>query len=245
MATILACLNPKGGVGKTTTTVNLAGGLRDRGRRVLLVDLDDQYYCSRWAGVETGSDNLADALTGADELRPVSTVLGVDLLPGSGALSSVVAGLTSQRVLKRALRPLLAEYDYILLDCPGDLDFLTLAGLVASNAVILPMKTGPLEMESICETFDQVLDFLDAEEVEPRVKVLFGMYATNRKTHQQVVKLVVEALDEDDVFATQIPYRARLEECSAHHKVIFDHAPGDSSAQAFRELTDEVIAWLE
>lgn len=252
MSTKVAIMNPKGGVGKTTASINLAGGLVERGKRVLLVDLDDQFYASRWAGLES-SDNIVEAMLQKEPLKPVATSLGFDMVPASKGLSEVeadIAKVTKLRtqayhLLGMALRKVEDRYDMVVLDCPGDTDFVTLNGLLASDAVVIASKTAHLSLTSLGDTWDEVLDLFESSNKEGRVRILLGMHQRSKKLHQEVVALVREEWEPSEVFETVIPLNVRLEECSSHRATIFQHDAGGVGTQAFRDLTEEVISWLD
>lgn len=251
---VLALLNPKGGVGKTTSAVNLAGGLSERGRRVLLVDLDDQQYATRWADVEI-TDNLVEALLKDDVLRPVPSELGFDVVGASDGLSTFPREVAGRLELQARPNDLLADaleevgtrdaYDYVLLDCPGDMDMITVNGMLAADTVMLPMATASMSLSTVRRTFDRVVRLMQAFKREPRVRVLMGMHQSRKRIQQDVVAEVLKDFSEAERFTTIIPFSVRLEECESHRATIFQHAGASAPTQAFRDLTEEVLRWLE
>lgn len=251
---VIALLNPKGGVGKTTSAVNLAGGLSERGRRVLLVDLDDQQYATRWADVEV-SDNLVEALLKDNPLRPVRSELGFDVVGASDGLSTLPREVAGRLELQARPNDLLSDaleeigardtYDYVLLDCPGDMDMVTVNGMLAADTVVLPMATASMSLSTVRRTFDRVVRLMRAFKREPRVRVMMGMYQASKRIHQDVVSEVQSDFAEGERFQTIIPFSVRLEECESHRATIFQHAGSSAPTQAFRDLTEEVLQWLE
>ncbi len=249
---ILACLNPKGGVGKTTAAVNLAAPLAERDRRVVLVDLDDQYYATRAAGVSS-TDSLYEAMLGRGALELERSDLGFDVGPGSAALSrlpkeadaNVALRARPFHLLEEALAPLRSQYDYIIVDCPGDLDMVTINAAFAVDAVVLVLKTAYFSYTSFEHTVERLQELATARRRPLPIKALMGMYQKNKKVHQQIVQLMHEDLEKHELFETIIPFSVRLEEAAAHDQSILQYATNSTGALAFRELAEEVIQWVD
>lgn len=247
---ILACINPKGGVGKTTTAVNLAAALAEKGLRVALVDLDDQMYASRWAAVEP-SDTLFHAMLKREPLTLLPSPLGFDVAPGCEGLSrlsqEVLASFELRAgqftLLKEALEPVSERYDYIILDCPGDLDDITVNAIFACTAALIVLQTAYLSFSSYGTTYQQLQRLAKAQKRALPTKLLFGMYQAQKRLHRDVVEQVKQEAAPDMLLQTIIPHNVRLEEAASHKQSILTYAPTSPGAQAFRELADEITTW--
>lgn len=249
---ILASLNPKGGVGKTTVAVNLAAALAERGERVVLVDLDDQYYATRAAGVPS-TDALYESILGRAPLEVESSSLGFDVGPGCPALSrlpkEIDANLSLRarpfHLLEDALQPLRDKYSFIIVDCPGDLDHVTINAAFAADAVLLVLKTAYFSYTSFEHTFNRLQELAKARRRPLPIRALLSMFQRTKKVHCQVVEMMREDLEADQLFETIIPFSVRLEEAAAHDQSILQYATNSSGALAFRELAEEVRQWVE
>jgi chromosome partitioning protein len=253
-ARILAVCNQKGGVGKTTTTINLGASLAEYGRRVLLVDVDPQGALSVGLGINPNTLDLTvhDLLiSSGDVIDPHEAVLkthveGLDLLPSNIDLSAAEVQLVNEvgreHSLARALRPLLKEYDYILIDCQPSLGLLTVNALTAADGVVIPLECEYFALRGVAlliQTIDKVRDRLN-----PRLEVT-GIVATmhdGRTLHgRQVLERVVEAFPEH-VFHTVISRTVRFPETTAAGEPITSYAANSTGANAYRALARELIA---
>ena len=250
-ARIYAFANQKGGVAKTTTTVNLAAYLAAAGRRVLVVDTDPQGNATTSLGVDprTLELSLYNVLIEQTPVQKVLTLtdrVGLDLVPSTtdlaGAEVEMARLMARERLLERALRPVLAHYDYILIDEPPSLGLLTINGLTAaSHGVIIPVQCEYLALEGLSlllETIQQVRDVLNE-----RLKiagVVLTMYDSRTNLGQQVVQ-EVRAYFPDEVFRTIIPRNVRLSEAPSYGKTILSYAPTSAGALAYQALAHEFM----
>lgn len=250
MGRVTAILNPKGGVGKTTSAVNLAAGLAEAGHRVLLVDLDDQLYATKWCGAAP-SDGLLDAMTSDVQLEPVGTTIpGVDLLPAASGLSTLSLRVLQDLELRTRQHTLLAEaleqvqqvYDDILLDCPGDLDDVTINALFAADQIIVAIRTAYLSYSSLGDTMEKLARLARAQRRDVPTRILMGMHQRSKRVHLEVVAAVQEEFPQS-CFETIIPFNVKLEEAASYEKSILEYDPRGVAAEAFRHLAKEVIAW--
>jgi chromosome partitioning protein len=249
MARIFCIANQKGGVGKTTTTVNLAAGLSQLGKRVLVVDLDPQGNATMGSGV----NKRTLALTVYDVLLEDSTIAearihcektGYDILGTNRELSGAEVELVQmerrERRLKGALEAVGADYDFVLIDCPPSLSLLTLNGLCCAHGVIVPMQCEYFALEGLSDlvnTIKQVHANLNPElEIIGLLRVMFDA----RITLQQQVSEQLKAHFGDKVFDTVIPRNVRLAEAPSYGLpgVVFD--PSSKGAQAFIEFAKEM-----
>jgi chromosome partitioning protein len=250
MTRVLAIANQKGGVGKTTTAVNVAAGLAQAGQRVLLVDLDPQGNATMGSGVDkrTLTETVYQVLLGlatAEHVRLRSESGGYDLLPANRELAGAeveMVELEHREVrLKGALAPLADEYDYIVLDCPPALNLLTLNGLVAADAVMIPMQCEYYALEGLSDlinTIKKVRTHLNPSiEIAGLLRTMFDP----RNTLAQQVSAQLEEHFGAKVYSTVIPRNVRLAEAPSYGipAVRFDAVCKGS--QAYLALADELL----
>ncbi len=253
MARIFCVANQKGGVGKTTTTVNLAAGLSRVGQRVLVVDLDPQGNATMGSGVDkralklTVYDVLLEAATIA-EARQRAEKAGYDIVGANRELAGAEVELVDlerrDQRLKLALVAVAAEYDFVLVDCPPSLSMLTLNGLCSAHGVIVPMQCEYFALEGLSDlvnTIKQVHANLNPElEIIGLLRVMFDP----RITLQQQVSEQLKMHFGDKVFDTVIPRNVRLAEAPSYGLpgVVFD--PTSKGALAFVEFAKEMVQRL-
>ncbi len=250
-ARIFCVANQKGGVGKTTTTVNLAAGLAQIGQRVLVVDLDPQGNATMGSGVDKRAletsvyDVLLESSTLAEALRP-SPRGGYDVLGANRELAGAEVELVQLERREKRLRAALvgAPFDFVLIDCPPSLSLLTLNGLCAAHGVIVPMQCEYFALEGLSDlvnTIKQVHANLNRElEIIGLLRVMFDP----RITLQQQVSEQLKAHFGDKVFETVIPRNVRLAEAPSYGLpgVVFD--PASKGALAFVDFAHEMVARL-
>jgi chromosome partitioning protein len=251
-ARIVALCNQKGGVGKTTSTINLGAALAEYGRRVLLVDFDPQGALSVGLGVQphqldrTAYNLLMERDVAIDDILLKTAVPGMDLLPSNIDLSAaevqLVGEVAREQTLSRVLRPVVDEYDFVLIDCQPSLGLLTVNALTAANEVIVPLECEFFSLRGVAlliDTIDKV-----RERLNPTLK-LAGILATmydGRTLHgREVFARVVEAFG-DEVFDTVISRTVRFPETTVAGEPITTWAPTSAGAKAYRNLAREVLA---
>ncbi|MFD9355030.1 ParA family protein [Streptomyces sp. NPDC060031] len=251
-ATIIAMCNQKGGVGKTTSTINLGAALAEYGRRVLLVDFDPQGALSVGLGVNpmeldlTVYNLLMERGMSADEVLLKTAVPNMDLLPSNIDLSAAEVQLVSEvareSTLQRALKPLLADYDYIVIDCQPSLGLLTVNALTAAHKVIVPLECEFFALRGVAlltETIEKVQERLNPElELDG---ILATMYDSRTVHSREVLARVVEAFD-DHVYHTVIGRTVRFPETTVAGEPITTYASNSVGAAAYRQLAREVLA---
>lgn len=247
---VIALANQKGGVGKTTTAVNVAGELARRGKRVLLVDSDPQGNATTSLGVRKGSlrvstyDLLMDELSAADASMATGRMY-LDLVPADQDLAGAAVELTGaerrERRLKAALAQAQGRYDFVLIDCPPSLGLLTLNALYAADSVVIPLQCEYLALEGLAQlktTLDRV-----RESLNPHLRILgvvMTMYDGRTNLAQQVVDEVQRHFPRL-IFRTLIPRSVRLSEAPSYGKLIAEYEPQSRSAQAYSALTEEIL----
>jgi chromosome partitioning protein len=250
MACVYTLVNQKGGVGKTTTAVNIAAYLARFGQRVLVVDLDPQANATSCLGVDksTVSGGTYDALLGGGAAQYIllNERLKLSLLPSSPALAGaeveLVEELARESRLKKALDPLLDRYDYILIDCPPSLGILTINGLVAArDGVLVPVQCEYLALEglgSLTTTIDRVRNA-----VFPELKVrgvILTMFDSRTNLSSDVVTEVNKHFP-GQVFKSIIPRSVRLAEAPSYGLPILAYAPSSNGALAYEQLARELL----
>ncbi|MGN8245634.1 ParA family protein [Cellulomonas soli] len=251
-ARVIAMCNQKGGVGKTTTTINLAAALAEYGRRVLIVDFDPQGAASVGLGISPHElDRTVYNLlmerdaTVADVLRRTE-IPGLDLLPANIDLSAaevqLVGEVARESVLSRALRPVLDDYDVVLIDCQPSLGLLTVNALTASHGVLIPLECEFFALRGVAllvETIEKVRDRLN-----PRLEVdgiLATMYDSRTLHAREVVARVHEAFG-DNLLQTVIGRTVKFPDATVAAEPITTYAPTHSGAAAYRQLARELVA---
>nr|WP_295159920.1 AAA family ATPase [Selenomonas sp. AE3005] len=250
MAKIIAVANQKGGVGKTTTAVNLAACIAAKKKKVLLVDCDPQGNASSGFGVEKSELDktiyhvLIDNVPVAEVLQ--KTEFKVDILPANielaGAEVELVAAISRETRLKKALDTVRDNYDYILIDCPPSLGLLTLNSLAAADSVIMPIQCEFYALEGVAQlmkTIELVRNNLNANlAIEG---VVMTMYDSRTKLAEQVVAEVKNSFD-TAVYKTRIPRTVRLSEAPSYGQPILYYDKKSKGAEVYMKLAKEVIA---
>ena len=245
---VIAIANQKGGCGKTTTTVNLAAYLALNGKRTLLVDLDPQGSSTRHLGFNELDKTMYDVLMKGLDIKALiknTMVPSLDIAPTNNFLGKAELELASKLTARESvLRPKLRSlegYDYVLIDTPPTLGFLTLNALVASDMVLIPIQTQFFALMGL----SMILDLLELIKTDLgydiQKKYLLTLYDPRTKMAKEVIAQVRESLGED-VFKTVIPNNIRLAEAPSYGLPISLHAPDSPGAQAYFNLAKEVIA---
>lgn len=250
-ATVISMCNQKGGVGKTTSTINLGAALAEYGRRVLLVDLDPQGALSAGLGVPhydlnfTVHNLLVEPRVSVDEVLIPTRVPGMDLIPSNIDLSAAEIQLVNEvgreQTLARALYPVLDRYDFVLIDCQPSLGLLTVNALACSEGVIIPTECEYFSLRGLAlltDTVEKVHDRLN-----PRLSIsgiVITRFDSRTVNAREVMARVLERFG-DQVFDTVISRTVRFPETSVAGEPITTWAPKSTGAQAYRSLAREVI----
>ena len=251
-ARVVALCNQKGGVGKTTSTINLGAALTEYGRRVLLLDFDPQGALSVGLGVQphqldrTIYDVLMESSVTLDDVLLKTNIPGMDLVPSNIDLSAAEVQLVNEvareQTLARALAPALPDYDLVLIDCQPSLGLLTVNALTAADEVVIPLECEFFSLRGVALLIDTIEKV--RERLNPRLHIagiLATMYDARTVHGREVFARVVEAFG-DTVFDTVITRTVRFPETTVAGEPITTWAPSSSGAQQYRALAKEVLA---
>ena len=250
-ATIISMCNQKGGVGKTTSTINMGACLAEYGRKVLLVDLDPQGALSAGLGLtpddieDTIYDVMLDSHTSIHSAIQHTGVSGLDLVPANIDLSAaeiqMVNEVGREHTLARALRPVRRDYDFIIIDCQPSLGLLTVNALACSQGVIIPMECEFFSLRGLALLTDTVEKVSDRINFDLEVMgILVTMFDRRTKHAREVMSRVVDYFG-DKVFDTVITRTVRFPETSVAGEPITTWAPSSPATQQYRNLAKEVI----
>jgi chromosome partitioning protein len=259
-ARIISILNQKGGVGKTTTTVNLAAALAACGNKVLVIDLDPQTHLGLHFGVESASASVYDLLM-EDDVSVQDALLfareNIDLVTSEVDLAAAESELASKTdrhdLLSRKLEPIAEAYEYILIDCPPSLGLLTINALAASKELIVPMQTHFLALQGVSRLFETVQMLVGGLNPELQVSgIVLCMHEKNTKLAREVVDDLQEFFDSSR--DSDVPWRnciildppirrnVKLAEAPSFGQTIFDYEPNCAGAKDYRQLAQSVVA---
>jgi chromosome partitioning protein len=249
MGLVISLLNHKGGVGKTTSAINIGAGLAKLGKRVLLIDLDPQANLTLALGVPRQPYTIYEALRGESELIPANMKKNLDVVTShlnlSGAEMELINEAGRELILRELIFPLQNKYDYILIDCPPSLGLLTLNALTSSDFVYIPLQTEFLAVQGLAK-IKQVI-----QKVRTRLNrsleiggVIATMYDARKVLNRDVVDIIYKYFG-DSVFETKIRDNVALAEAPAQRKDIFEYSPNSVGAKDYLALAKEIIIRTE
>ena len=251
MGRIIAIANQKGGVGKTTTSINLSAALAEKGKRVLLIDLDPQGNSTSGLGIDKDEQNtiyhlLIDETDASDCVRH-HVWKNLDMIPSTVNLAGAEIEMLDiprhEFILKKKLRDIENDYDYIIIDCPPSLNLLTVNALTTANSVLVPIQCEFYAMEGLTQLMYTIQ--LVQKKLNPSLQmegVVFTMFDIRTNLSQQVVDSVKQYL-KDKVYDTIIPRNVRLAEAPSHGIPILEYDSRSTGAEAYRKIAEEVIRY--
>ncbi|QWR76332.1 ParA family protein [Candidatus Magnetomonas plexicatena] len=247
MSKTIAITNQKGGVGKTTVSVNLAAGLSKAGKKTLLVDVDAQGNASASVGlmIESGGKTVKDLLTSGGSPRDfITTVDSLEIIPANNALKDMEETLVKNKsfdVLKKALAPIVNDYDYIVIDCPPSINAFTKNALTMAEHIIIPVDVGYFSILGLKQLLEEIE--LEKKILNPALSIL-GVLACKFDRRTSLSQQVFDTLREsfpDKLFKTTIRLSIDIVRSQIQHKSVLDYNPKSLVAQDFQQLIEEIL----
>ena len=245
MSKVISISNHKGGVGKTTSTINIGAGLNKLGKTVLLIDLDPQANLSQSLGLIDQERNIYGAIRGEYKLEPIEVLKGLHIIPSTLDLSGAEIELSGEAgreyILRELIEPLRRSYDYILIDSPPSLGLLTINAFTASDEVFIPLQAQFLALQGLSKLMEVV------EKIKKRLNkgiTVGGVFITqydNRKVLNRDVVSTIEAHFKNEVFKTKIRDNVALAEAPAQGLDIFRYQAKSYGAEDYLALCKEII----
>ncbi len=249
-AKVIAVTNQKGGVGKTTTSINVAASLARVGKRVLLIDLDPQGNGTVGSGVRKGEyeQSIYDVLVDGMLIKEavITVEAGFAVVPSDGDLAGAEVGLLNEigreLRLKNALKKVLEDYDYIFIDCPPALNVLTINAMVAANSVIIPMQCEYFALEGLSSLVDTIKKIRDTLNPDLQIEGLLRTMFDTRNSLAGEVSDQLEAHFGNKVYKTVIPRNIRLAEAPSYGQPVLLYDKSSKGALAYLALAAEMVA---
>jgi chromosome partitioning protein len=245
MAKVIALSNHKGGVGKTTSTVNIGAGLAKRGKRVMLIDMDPQANLSQCFGVQEPEYTVYGALTGEHDLKPYELRENLHLVPSTldlaGAEVELASKIARETILKKLVEKVKDQYDYILIDCAPSLGLITINAFAATDEIYIPLQAQFLALHGL----DKLMDIVELvrENINPKLHIS-GVFTTQfdgRKVLNRDIADLVHEHFKDRAFKTVIRDNVTLAEAPSHWQDIFTYSPKSNGALDYGALVDEIL----
>ena len=244
MGKIIALSNHKGGVGKTTSTINIGAGLNKLGKKVLLIDLDPQANLSQSLGLIDQERNIYGAIKGKYKPQPIEIIKGLDVIPSTLDLSGAEVELSSEAgreyILKELIEPLRRSYDYILIDSPPSLGLLTINAFTASDEVLIPLQAQYLALQGMSKLIEIIEKIQKRLNKKLKIGGVFITQYDNRKVLNRDVAETIHKHFKNKIFITVIRDNIALAEAPAQGVDIFRYNPKSYGAEDYLRLCKEI-----
>lgn len=245
MGKVIALSNHKGGVGKTTSTVNIGAGLANKGKRVLLIDMDPQANLTQCFGIQDPEYTIYGSLVGDYELKPYEVKEKLHVVPSTldlaGAEVELASKIARESILKKLVEKVKDNYDYIFLDCAPSLGLITINAFAASDEIYIPLQAQYLALHGLDKLFD-IVDLV-RENINPNLHIS-GVFTTqfdNRKVLNRDINDLVKDHFKEKVFNTVIRDNVTLAEAPSHWQDIFSYNPKSYGALDYDSLVEEIL----
>ena len=245
MSKVISISNHKGGVGKTTSAINIGAGLQSLGKKILLIDLDPQANLSQSLGLIDQKKNIYGALRGEYKLQPINVASGLDVIPSTLDLSGAEVELSGEAgrefILRELIEPLKSSYDYILIDCPPSLGLLTINSFTASDEVFIPLQAQYLAIQGLSKLVEII------EKIKARLNkklIVGGVFITQYDSRKVLNRDVVETIQANfkkEIFKTKIRDNVALAEAPTQGEDIFSYQPKSYGAEDYLALCREIL----
>ena len=245
MSKVISISNHKGGVGKTTSAINIGAGLNKLGKKILLIDLDPQANLSQSLGLIDQERNIYGALRGEYKLQHIEIVKGLDIIPSTLDLSGAEVEMSGEAgreyILKELIEPLRASYDFIIIDSPPSLGLLTINAFTASDSILIPLQAQYLALQGLTKLIEVVDKIKRRLNKELRVGGVFITQYDSRKVLNRDVVATIEAHFKDEVFKTRVRDNIALAEAPSQGLDIFRYNPKSYGAEDYLSLSKEIL----
>jgi chromosome partitioning protein len=244
----ISIMNHKGGTGKTTSTINIGAGLAKKGLKVLLMDIDSQANLTEGLGIREAEVSVYDSIRESKKLPILHITENLDLVPSSidllGAETEIVSKIGREQIIRKLLKPVQSDYDFIIIDCPPSVGLLTVNAMVASDTILIPLQGEYFAYKGV----DRLLGIVNEvrENLNDKLEI-GGVFITQINPNRILTKTIVEKLTEDlqeKVFETKIRMNVALAEAQLQGQSIFDYAPDSNGAKDYEMLVDEILSKL-
>ena len=245
MSKVISISNHKGGVGKTTSAINIGAGLNKLGKKILLIDLDPQANLSQSLGLIEPERNIYGALRGEYKLQPTEILKGLDVIPSTLDLSGAEVEMSGEAgreyILRELIEPIRSSYDYILIDSPPSLGLLTINSFTASDLIFIPLQAQYLALQGLTKLLEVIDKIKKRLNKELRVGGVFITQYDSRKVLNRDVVATIEAHFKDEVFKTRVRDNIALAEAPAKGVDIFRYNPKSYGAEDYLSLSKEIL----
>jgi chromosome partitioning protein len=245
MSKVISISNHKGGVGKTTSAINIGAGLQSLGKKILLIDLDPQANLSQSLGLIDQKKNIYGALRGEYRLQPINVAPGLDVIPSTLDLSGAEVELSGEAgrefILRELIEPLRSKYDYILIDCPPSLGLLTINSFTASDEVFIPLQAQYLAIQGLSKLVEIIDKIKSRLNKKLRVGGVFITQYDSRKVLNRDVVETIQANFKKEIFKTKIRDNVALAEAPTQGEDIFRYQPKSYGAEDYLALCREIL----